>query len=456
MKAVFALAFVACLAAGVAQPTAAGTVVDAINGNPQLATLSSLISAADLTSALAGAGPFTIFAPTDDAFAAVPSYKTAFLKQNVPELQDVLKYHVVAESLSTSSLQLHEKITTMEGDDFFVEYITNTTTLGLVSETCEKDVRFVGDQVTASNGIVHVIDTVLMPSGVFCPDQVFFVEQRGESRVGYLGYDCRAKGTVTLTNNEEKPVGIAVDSNEKMVFWSNDQNAQPFDSWLTQESFDKDGKKVFLNDLFDPQGMDTDMGAKKLYFTEHQGYKVHRSNYDGTDVETLRVLDSTDEFPADVAVDEAEQLVFMAIQSKPQDLKGKLAVMSYNGSNYRVLEENLIQNYGLCVDKLAKHVYYIQGGHGGGIYCYPYGHTPCAGTSGKIIDGLEYPYMCAVDNLWAPYGGPTTVLFSEANYPGQVYAMNADGTNMRTVNSELSAPMGIKLGCTRGRPAYGA
>ncbi len=93
-------------------------------------------------------------------------------------------------------------------------------------------------------------------------------------RVGFDGYNCRAKGSTTLSSNEEKPVGLAVDSNAKVVFWSNDQNAQPGDSWLTkvcaarvvvvcacfmmhvdpQANFDGTGKTEFIQGMYDPQG----------------------------------------------------------------------------------------------------------------------------------------------------------------------------------------------------------
>lgn len=438
--AALAVAALAC-----ASTAAAGTVMDTISGDANLSVLNSLITAAGLQGALGGAGPLTVLAPSNDAFSKLETYRVAYLKANPADLASVLKYHV---SASAVAFTLHEHIPTLQGQDVFVEYITNTTTLGLDSTTCDKDVRM-SNTATASNGKVVTIDTVLMPSGIFCPDSLFFAEQRHESRIGYVGYDCRSKGTTVLSNNEDKPVGLAVDSKTQEVYWSNDQNAKPFDSWLSHSGFDGSGRGVFLNDLYDPQGMVVDEGAGKLYFTEHQGSKVHRCNLDGTNIETIKSLNPSDEFPADVAVDPEAQLVFMTIQSQPQVLQGKLAVMAYNGSNYKVLETGLIQNYGLCVDTYAKHVYYIQGGHGGGINCLAYGGKPCGGTDGVIATGLEYPYMCTVDNLWAPYGGPTTIIFSEANVPGSVFAMDQNGKNMRLINTDLDAPMGVKLGCTK-------
>lgn len=158
--------------------------------------------------------------------------------------------------------------------------------MGLVSATCDKNVQFIGNETVGSNGLLQVIDTVMLPPGAFrpphrpllllivyrfgydyliccvvaaliCPDQLFWVEQRGEGRVGFDGYDCRAKGSTTLSRNEEKPVGIAVDSSEQLIFWSNDQNAKPQDSWLTRVFFNGTGLSQFIQGMYDPQGQAT-------------------------------------------------------------------------------------------------------------------------------------------------------------------------------------------------------
>jgi hypothetical protein len=78
--------------------------------------------------------------------------------------------------------------------------------------------------------------SVLWPptlAGILNPDTLFWVEQRGAGRVGFDGWECRAKGSTLLSQNEYKPVGLAVDSDDQIVFWSNDQNAQPKDSWIS-------------------------------------------------------------------------------------------------------------------------------------------------------------------------------------------------------------------------------
>jgi len=278
----------------------------------------------------------------------------------------------------------------------------------------------------------------------------FWAEQRGAGRVGFDGWDCRAKGSTLLSQAEEKPVGLAVDSDLQLVFWSNDMNAQPKDSWISASYFNSSGGVTqILTSLYYPQGMDTDKVNKKLYFTEHQGNTVKRANYDGSVVELIYQGRFNQDFPADVVVDPEVGLVFITIQSIPTILNGSLQVCNLDGTNLQTWETGLIQNYGLCLDKYAKHVYYIQGGNGGSISCRAYGSTPCNtanGQNGPILTQLQYPYMCDIDNLFAPYGGPTQIVFSEPNVPGSIYSAYNNGSNVQLVVSDMNAPMGVKLG----------
>jgi len=443
---------VACLAVASLAPAhgASQTVADIVSGSSQLTTLTALLSKANLVSALSGAGPFSVFAPTDAAFAALPSYVVTYLTapENAAILTAVLEYHV-SNTLVTSYVP-NQKIPSLQGSNFFVEYIQNTRNLGLADATCDKNIAFVGGQAAATNGLVQVIDTVMFPPGIMSPDQLFWAEQRGAGRVGFDGWDCRAKGSTLLSVNEYKPVGLAVDSNTQMVFWSNDQNAQPKDSWISMSYFNSSGGVTqVLTGLYDPQGMDVDPVARKLYYTEHQGNTVSRANYDGSLVELIYQGRFNQDFPADVAVDHAAGLVFITIQSVPTLLNGSLAVMNLDKTGFQTIKTGLIQNYGLCVDTYARHVYYIQGGNSGSISCHAYGSTPCNtanGQDGVILDNLQYPYMCTVDNMYAPYGGPTKIAFSEPNVPGSVYSVYNNGSNVQLVGTDMNAPMGVKLG----------
>ena len=135
---------------------APGSIVDIAAGDSRFTTLVAALKAADLVDALSGDGPFTVFAPTDDAFAALPAgtVESLLLPENLTTLQDILKYHVVPAKVLSTDLTLNQHATTLEGSDVTV------TSLDPVkineSEVIQADVM-------ASNGVVHVLDAVLMP-----------------------------------------------------------------------------------------------------------------------------------------------------------------------------------------------------------------------------------------------------------------------------------------------------
>lgn len=447
-----ALVLLVCLGACAAPVARGQTLFSAISSDPSLQTLTSLLSATGLSSYLNTQQHLSVWAPTDDAFAALPTSLVTYLKSNVAVLKAILEYHVSPVMYRVSQLTLHQQLSTLEGSHLFVEPVNATQVLGLVSDTCQKDVTFLGDDAACSNGLLQKINQVLIPAGIILPDVFFYVEQRGLGRTGYSGWECRAKGTSQLSAQEEKPVGCAVDDSEQFFFWSNDQNAKPNDSWITRVNYDGTNKTILIQDLYDPQGMDTDPTTKKLYYTEHQGNQVSRANYDGSGIEVLWVGRFNQDFPADVAVDPHADLMFVTVQSVPQLLNGSVIQMNRDGSNLKWIATGLIMNYGLCVDDYNRHVYYIQGGNGGSISCYAYGDTPCNTPdkkNGVILGNLNYPYMCDVDNLLAPYGGPVKIAFSEPNLPGAIYSINNDGSNPQLLSSDLSAPMGVKLGSVR-------
>ena len=132
-----------------------GTIVDIAVADGRFETLVAALGAADLAEALAGEGPFTVFAPTDDAFAALPEGTVEALLEDIPALTDILLYHVVAGDVKAADVVTLESAETLQG--------------GLLTITVEGDVvRINGAQVViadieASNGTIHVIDAVLLP-----------------------------------------------------------------------------------------------------------------------------------------------------------------------------------------------------------------------------------------------------------------------------------------------------
>jgi uncharacterized surface protein with fasciclin (FAS1) repeats len=118
-------------------------------------TLLTAINAAGLTSTLSSAGPFTVFAPTDDAFAALPSNVLADLLQDPQALANILTYHVAAGSLNSGDIVTMDTITTLQGED------VDITVFG--SSLMIHDAMVTMTNIQASNGVIHVIDTVLIP-----------------------------------------------------------------------------------------------------------------------------------------------------------------------------------------------------------------------------------------------------------------------------------------------------
>merc|ERR1711935_707856 len=135
-----------------------------------LTTLVAAVTAAKLGATLSGAGPFTVFAPTNEAFAALPDgVLTALLKPaNIADLVKVLEYHVVSREVLRTDLKNGEQIKTLEGQE------VNVTIAG--SDVSINDAKVKEANVFAVNGVVHVIDAVLLPPGFTPPsDQIQMV-----------------------------------------------------------------------------------------------------------------------------------------------------------------------------------------------------------------------------------------------------------------------------------------
>ena len=148
------------------EATASGAdVLEQIKGSDEFSTFSQAIEATDLKDTLAGDGPFTVFAPTDAAFAQLPegAVDELMTPENREELEALLRHHVV-EGESLPSNAIPERIEPMEGGE-----ITATMSGGQLMLSGGEDaqsVRVVGGDLPADNGVIHVIDTVLMTSDV--------------------------------------------------------------------------------------------------------------------------------------------------------------------------------------------------------------------------------------------------------------------------------------------------
>lgn len=133
------------------------TVVDVIVDSPVHNTLEAAVLAADLAGTLSGEGPFTVFAPTDDAFAALPAGTIdALLADPQGLLTEILLYHVVGAEVLSSDLSDGQTAMTLNGQDLTVS-ITNDGVF-------INDAQVIVADIVTDNGVVHVIDAVLLPS----------------------------------------------------------------------------------------------------------------------------------------------------------------------------------------------------------------------------------------------------------------------------------------------------
>ncbi len=147
-------------------PTAAAMadIVDTAVANGSFKTLTAAVTAAGLAETLKGPGPFTVFAPTDAAFAKLPAGTVdTLLKEPKGKLAEILKYHVVSgKVMAADVVKLNgQKVKTVQGAELTVE-VTGSKVV-LIDATGNR-VNVVMTDVAASNGVIHVLDGVLLPS----------------------------------------------------------------------------------------------------------------------------------------------------------------------------------------------------------------------------------------------------------------------------------------------------
>lgn len=151
---------IAAVALGLlSRPAAAqGTIVEVAAGNKDFSTLVTAVKAAGLVDTLNSAGPFTVFAPTNAAFAKVPKAKLDALLKNKAALKQVLLYHVVPGNVMAADvvkLKNGTKVKTAAG---------STVTVKVSPGVMVNNAKVVKTDIAASNGVIHVIDTVIMPT----------------------------------------------------------------------------------------------------------------------------------------------------------------------------------------------------------------------------------------------------------------------------------------------------
>jgi uncharacterized surface protein with fasciclin (FAS1) repeats len=149
----------ASLFSGVLAQTAPGTIVEVAAGNKSFTTLVAAVKAAGLVETLSGAGPFTVFAPTDEAFAKLPKGTVEELvkPENKEKLTAILTYHVLAgKVMAADAIAADGKmVKTVNGQELAVKVKDGKVMIN--------DATVIIADVAASNGVIHAIDTVLLP-----------------------------------------------------------------------------------------------------------------------------------------------------------------------------------------------------------------------------------------------------------------------------------------------------
>lgn len=132
-------------------------IVDLAVGNDNLKTLVAAVKAGGLVEVLKGDGPFTVFAPTDEAFAALPKGTLEMLlkPENKDKLVAILTYHVVSGKVMSTDLKNGQQAATVQGEKVKVSISGKTVKIN--------DAKVIAADVKASNGVVHVIDKVILP-----------------------------------------------------------------------------------------------------------------------------------------------------------------------------------------------------------------------------------------------------------------------------------------------------
>ena len=131
-------------------------IVDTAVNAGSFSTLVAAIKAANLVDTLKGAGPFTVFAPTDEAFAKLPEGTVDALLKDIPKLTKVLTYHVVSGKVMAADVVKLKSATTVEGSDVKIDASNGSVKVN--------DATVATPDVATDNGVIHIIDTVLLPA----------------------------------------------------------------------------------------------------------------------------------------------------------------------------------------------------------------------------------------------------------------------------------------------------
>ena len=158
----FGIALIALFAFAAASQASAGNykkdIVDTAVAAGQFETLAAALGAADLVETLKGDGPFTVFAPTDEAFAKLPegTVESLLKPENRDQLIAILTYHVVPGAVRAADVVKLDEAATVNGQSVAIQVADNGVQIN--------NANVIATDIEASNGVIHVIDTVILPS----------------------------------------------------------------------------------------------------------------------------------------------------------------------------------------------------------------------------------------------------------------------------------------------------
>jgi len=148
---------------GAEEATDGDTIADVVSANENFSTLLTAVQTAGLTETLSAEGPFTVFAPTNDAFAAIDEDTLNALLDDEEALEQVLLYHVVEGEVLAEDVVGLEEAETVQGSAITITVEADAVILNETATVTETD-------ILASNGVIHVIDAVLLPPDVTLPE----------------------------------------------------------------------------------------------------------------------------------------------------------------------------------------------------------------------------------------------------------------------------------------------
>jgi uncharacterized surface protein with fasciclin (FAS1) repeats len=154
------LALVALLVAAPARAQQKKDIVDTAVAAGSFSMLAKALTAADLVGTLKGPGPFTVFAPTDEAFAKLPAgtLESLLKPENKDKLRRILTYHVVAGEVRAADVVKLQSAKAVSGDTIAVNVSGGKVRVN--------DANVTKTDIEASNGVIHVIDSVILPKGI--------------------------------------------------------------------------------------------------------------------------------------------------------------------------------------------------------------------------------------------------------------------------------------------------